>query len=199
MDCNPPGSSVHGISQAGIWEWVAISFSRGILSLDPSIWGLNPISCIAGGFFTDWATNIWIYVSSILLFIDLLEGRETIITKIRNLFALNHSDKMLQKTHKKIARHHSAHNKAPLRNFSFAAAQILWVWGPIFKWNQERWDDIWLYWSPHKNFCCINFHKTLLQFLISANVKVISKSLIQKINSKLKISMCQTKSRSKYP
>ena len=25
----PPGSSVHGISQAGILEWVAISFSRG--------------------------------------------------------------------------------------------------------------------------------------------------------------------------
>ena len=28
MDCNPPGSSVHGISQARILEWVAISFSR---------------------------------------------------------------------------------------------------------------------------------------------------------------------------
>ena len=29
MDCNPPGSSVHGISQAVIPEWVAIPFSRG--------------------------------------------------------------------------------------------------------------------------------------------------------------------------
>ena len=28
MDCNQPGSSVHGISQARILEWVAISFSR---------------------------------------------------------------------------------------------------------------------------------------------------------------------------
>ena len=27
MDCSPPGSSVHGISQAGTLEWVAISFS----------------------------------------------------------------------------------------------------------------------------------------------------------------------------
>ena len=27
--CSPPGSSVHGISQAGILEWVAISFFRG--------------------------------------------------------------------------------------------------------------------------------------------------------------------------
>ena len=26
MDCSPPGSSVHGISQARILEWVAISF-----------------------------------------------------------------------------------------------------------------------------------------------------------------------------
>ena len=29
MDCSPSGSSVHGISQARILEWVAISFSRG--------------------------------------------------------------------------------------------------------------------------------------------------------------------------
>ena len=28
MDCSPSGSSVHGISQAKILEWVAISFSR---------------------------------------------------------------------------------------------------------------------------------------------------------------------------
>ena len=29
MNCSPPGFSVHGISQAGILEWVASSFSRG--------------------------------------------------------------------------------------------------------------------------------------------------------------------------
>ena len=29
VDCCPPGSSVHGISQARILEWVAISFFRG--------------------------------------------------------------------------------------------------------------------------------------------------------------------------
>ena len=29
MDCSPPDSSVHGISQVRILEWVAISFSRG--------------------------------------------------------------------------------------------------------------------------------------------------------------------------
>ena len=29
MDCHPPGSSVRGIFQAGVLEWVAISFSSG--------------------------------------------------------------------------------------------------------------------------------------------------------------------------
>ena len=29
MDCSQPGFSVHGISQARILEWVAISFSKG--------------------------------------------------------------------------------------------------------------------------------------------------------------------------
>ena len=29
MDCSPPRSSIHGISQARILEWGAISFSRG--------------------------------------------------------------------------------------------------------------------------------------------------------------------------
>ena len=36
MDCSPPGSSVHGILQAGILECVAISFSRG--SSQPKEW-----------------------------------------------------------------------------------------------------------------------------------------------------------------
>ena len=29
MDCSLPGSSIHGIFQASVLEWVAISFSRG--------------------------------------------------------------------------------------------------------------------------------------------------------------------------
>ena len=29
MGCSPPGSSVHGLLQARILEWIAISFSRG--------------------------------------------------------------------------------------------------------------------------------------------------------------------------
>ena len=53
MDCSPPCSSVHGISQARILEWVAIFFSRGSSSPRDQIW----ISWITGGFFTNWATR----------------------------------------------------------------------------------------------------------------------------------------------
>ena len=31
MDCSPPGSSVHGISQARIVEWVAVTSPRDLL------------------------------------------------------------------------------------------------------------------------------------------------------------------------
>ena len=48
MDCSPPGSSVHGISQARIVEWVAISFSRGSSQPRYQTW----VSYIMGRFFT---------------------------------------------------------------------------------------------------------------------------------------------------
>ena len=53
MDYSPPSSSVHGISQARILEWVTISFPRG--SFQPRDWTV--VSCIAGRFFTIWATR----------------------------------------------------------------------------------------------------------------------------------------------
>ena len=48
MDCSQPGSSIHGILQARILEWVAISFSRG--SSPPR--DQTQVSCIVGRFFT---------------------------------------------------------------------------------------------------------------------------------------------------
>ena len=51
MDCSLPGFSVHGILQARILGWVAISFSRG--SSQPR--NRTQVSSIAGRFFTDWA------------------------------------------------------------------------------------------------------------------------------------------------
>ena len=51
MDCSPSDSSVHGISQARIWEWVAMPSSR--RSSPPRI---EPVSLtspeLAAGFFT---------------------------------------------------------------------------------------------------------------------------------------------------
>ena len=51
VDYSPPGSSVHGIFQARILEWVAMASSRG--SSRPRDW--TQVSCTAGGFFTIWA------------------------------------------------------------------------------------------------------------------------------------------------
>ena len=53
MDCSLPGSSVHGILQTRILEWVDIPFSKG--SSQPTDW--TQVSCIAGKFFTIWATR----------------------------------------------------------------------------------------------------------------------------------------------
>ena len=53
MDSNPPGSSVHGILQARILEWVAFPFSRG--SSPPR--DRTQVSRIVGGFFISWATR----------------------------------------------------------------------------------------------------------------------------------------------
>ena len=53
LDYSPPGSSVHGIHQARIQEWVAIPFSR------TSSWSRDQtlVSCIAGRCFTIWDTR----------------------------------------------------------------------------------------------------------------------------------------------
>ena len=59
MDCSLSGSSVHGIFQARVLEWIAISFSRG--SSQPRNW--TPVPHIAGRCFTVWATreaHIWV-------------------------------------------------------------------------------------------------------------------------------------------
>ena len=55
MDCSPPGSSVHGIPQAWILDWVTIPFSRG------SSWPRDQTASLAspaftGGLFTTSTT-----------------------------------------------------------------------------------------------------------------------------------------------
>ena len=53
MDCNLPGSSVHGILRARTLEWGAISFSRG--SSPPRDW--THVSCAGRQFLFHWATR----------------------------------------------------------------------------------------------------------------------------------------------
>ena len=56
--CSPPVSSVHGISQARILEWVAISFSRG--SSQPRNWTcVSCVSCICR-----WSLYGWCHLGS---------------------------------------------------------------------------------------------------------------------------------------
>ena len=52
VDCSLPGSSVHGVSQARMLEWTAVSYSRG------SSWPRNGtcISCTGGYILYHWAT-----------------------------------------------------------------------------------------------------------------------------------------------
>ena len=50
MDCSPLGSSVHGIFQARILEWVSIPFSRESSRPRDQTW----VSCIAGRSLTIW-------------------------------------------------------------------------------------------------------------------------------------------------
>ena len=58
LDCSPPGSSVHGILQSRILEWVAMPWSR--VSSQPRDWTcISCISCIAGGFFTAAPKYTW--------------------------------------------------------------------------------------------------------------------------------------------
>ena len=51
--CDLMDYTVHGILQARILHWVAISFSRG----SSQSWDRTQISCIVGRFFTNWATR----------------------------------------------------------------------------------------------------------------------------------------------
>ena len=61
--CDPTDYEVNGIFQARILEWVVFPFCRG--SSQPR--DRTQVSCIAGGFFTSWATRevlMW-YITSI--------------------------------------------------------------------------------------------------------------------------------------
>ena len=57
MDCSPPGSSVHGILQARILEWVVVPSSRGLFTSQRSNPCLLMSPALAGRFFT--TSTMW--------------------------------------------------------------------------------------------------------------------------------------------
>ena len=83
MDCSPPGSSVHGIFQARILEWVAMPYSRG--SSQPR--DGTQVSCTACGFLPSELPGKPIFLPTFpkLLFILLLE-LSTQVTILTNLW-----------------------------------------------------------------------------------------------------------------
>ena len=88
MDCSPPGSSVHGISQTRILEWVAISFSRGSSWLRK--WTCTScVSCTGRWILYHWAT--WeAYISSQLMPILYTQNVEK-LRKENNVIMATHS------------------------------------------------------------------------------------------------------------
>ena len=64
MDSSLPGSSVHGISQARILEWIAISFSRRLLDsgIEPAFLALQVNSLLLGKEFFTREARVCVYV-----------------------------------------------------------------------------------------------------------------------------------------
>ena len=89
MDCSPPGSSVHGISQARIVEWDAIFFTR----RSSQIRDQTCISCITGGFFTTESPGKPSNTSRIQLFI--ITTTTTILAPATVLFHLDYCPSIL--------------------------------------------------------------------------------------------------------
>ena len=68
-DYSPPDSSVHGIFQARILEWVAISYSRGS-SQPRGRTCISFVSCIGRRFFTTVLPGKYVSVDNILICIS---------------------------------------------------------------------------------------------------------------------------------
>ena len=79
MDCSLPGSSLHGILQARVLEWVAISFSRG--SARPR--DRTRVSCIPGRGFNLWATREAQYADDTTLTAESEEELKSLLMKVK--------------------------------------------------------------------------------------------------------------------
>ena len=117
MDCSPPGSSVHGISQVRILEWVAIFFSRA--SSRPRGW--THVSCIARGFFTaEPLGKPSIFLGSIILCQCIWQMLNRVVLVVQR---------------KKYWAGQTVHLSFPLR--SYRKTQMNFLTNPIIWWSVE--------------------------------------------------------------
>ena len=83
MDCSPPGPSVHGISQAKILEWVAISISRESSQAREQ----THDSCIGRWVLYHWAireTHLFIYsIPKPRFIVDLQKSRPKVLVSMK--------------------------------------------------------------------------------------------------------------------
>ena len=98
MDCSLPCSSIHGIFQARVLGWVAISFSRG--SSLPRDW--PRVFCIVGRRFTIWATREVTGYSPI--FNKKLKKGRMLASLVKNNFSLNILPKVIYWKHTLLGR-----------------------------------------------------------------------------------------------
>ena len=73
-DCSPPGSPVHGLLQARMLEWVAISFFKGYS------WPRDRthVSCTSGRFFTVCATRETFPKLWVIMLVEAVQARKYI-------------------------------------------------------------------------------------------------------------------------
>ena len=112
MDYSLPGSSVLGILQARVLEWITFPFSRE--SSQPRDW--TWVSCIAGGFFTIWVTREAPMCVSICL---------KIVFKAKNNLSFRLSSKQCKELEKWGAEQCSEHNSLWSKILSFPITECL--------------------------------------------------------------------------
>ena len=140
MDYSPPGSSIHGILQARILEWVAIPFSRGSSqSRDRS-----QVSCIAGQIkitYLHVILNLGGYFElNFLLFLSMLY-LHTLIGVISSVMCSAQSLSCVRLFATSWTRAH----QVPLSMGILQAKILEWVSIPSSRGSSQRRDQIWVF------------------------------------------------------
>ena len=140
MDYSPPGSSIHGILQARILEWVAIPFSRGSSqSRDRS-----QVSCIAGQIkitYLHVILNLGGYFElNFLLFLSMLY-LHTLIGVISSVMCSAQSLSCVRLFATSWTRAH----QAPLSMGILQAKILAWVAIPSSRGSFQPRDQIWVF------------------------------------------------------